>query len=101
MFIDDPSVRRCHQSCQRAEIVAAPTASSTNLALTCTAPTPITQSFDKDNIPSKVIRSLKSYMENPQFQAEEVAKVTKTQLRSITKKGRCVGGVEIFETKND
>lgn len=33
------------------------------------------QIFDKDNIPAKAIRSLKSYMENPQFQPDEVAKV--------------------------
>lgn len=32
--------------------------------------------FDKDNIPPKVIRALKSYIENPSFQPEEVAKVT-------------------------
>lgn len=33
------------------------------------------KSFDKDNIPPKVIRALKSYIENPSFQPEEVAKV--------------------------
>eukprot|EP00752_Nemacystus_decipiens_P017827 g15983.t1 len=32
--------------------------------------------FDKDNIPPKVIRSLKSYIDNPSFQPEEVAKVS-------------------------
>ncbi|CAM9397555.1 unnamed protein product, partial [Sphacelaria rigidula] len=32
--------------------------------------------FDKDTIPAKTIRSLKSYIENPSFQAEEVAKVS-------------------------
>lgn len=31
--------------------------------------------FDKDNIPPKVIRALKSYIDNPGFQPEEVAKV--------------------------
>lgn len=31
--------------------------------------------FDKDNIPPKVIRALKSYIDNPSFQPEEVAKV--------------------------
>lgn len=33
------------------------------------------KSFDKDNIPPKVIRALKSYIENPGFLPEEVAKV--------------------------
>jgi len=31
--------------------------------------------FDKDNIPAKVIRSLKSYIDNPSFMPDEVAKV--------------------------
>lgn len=31
--------------------------------------------FDKDNIPPKVIRALKTYIENPGFLPEEVAKV--------------------------
>lgn len=34
------------------------------------------KSFDKDNIPPKVIRALKSYIENPGFLPEEVAKVS-------------------------
>lgn len=38
--------------------------------------------FDKDNIPPKVIRALKSYMENPGFLPEEVAKVSSMRLRA-------------------
>lgn len=34
------------------------------------------KSFDKDNIPPKIIRALKSYIENPGFLPEEVAKVS-------------------------
>ncbi|CAM9370487.1 unnamed protein product [Discosporangium mesarthrocarpum] len=34
------------------------------------------KAYDKDNIPVKVIRSLKSYIENPSFQPDEVNKVS-------------------------
>lgn len=45
--------------------------------------------FDKDNIPPKVIRALKSYIDNPQFMPDEVAKVRVCVVSSRSATGQC------------